>query len=100
MALMIDQNANMCRLVYSFVVCMQQSGLEVIKLLPCSIQLSTKFILLINVKMPTIVGILTFIRMINTTSERLKVSYFFICLYFSFYEELKFRAQLSMIIVL
>ena len=30
-----------------------------------------KFILLINVKMPTI-GILTFISMINTTSERLK----------------------------
>ena len=25
-----------------------------------------------NVKMPTIVGILTFISMINTTSERLK----------------------------
>ena len=34
---------------------------------------SMKFILLINVKMPTIVGmILTFISMINTTSERLK----------------------------
>ena len=32
----------------------------------------TKFILLINVKMPKIVGILTFISMINTTSERLK----------------------------
>ena len=31
-----------------------------------------KFILLINVKMPTIVGILTFISMINTTYERLK----------------------------
>ena len=28
--------------------------------------------LLINVKMPTIVGILTFISMINTTSESLK----------------------------
>ena len=36
------------------------------------IQLSMKFILLINVKMPTIVGILTFISMINTTSEGLK----------------------------
>ena len=31
-----------------------------------------KFILLINAKMPTIVGILTFISMISTTSERLK----------------------------
>ena len=51
----------------------------------CSTQLSTKFILLINVKMPTSVGILTFISMINTTSERLKASNFFICLYFSFY---------------
>ena len=38
----------------------------------CSTQFSTKFILLINVKMPTIVGILTFISMINATSERLK----------------------------
>ena len=41
------------------------------KFFPCSTQLSTKFILLINVKMPTIVGILTFISMINATSERL-----------------------------
>ena len=44
---------------------------EVIKRFSCSTQLSTKSILLINVKMPTIVGILTFISMINTTSERL-----------------------------
>ena len=36
-----------------------------------STQLSKKLILLINVKMPTIVGILTFISMINTTSEKL-----------------------------
>ena len=37
------------------------------------------FIMLINVKMPTIVGILTFISMINTTSENLKANsiYFF-----------------------
>ena len=56
---------------------------EVIKLFSFSTQLSTKFILLINVKMPTIVGILTFIGMINTTSERLKVRNFFICRYFS-----------------
>ena len=46
--------------------------LEVIKLFSCSIQLSTKFILQINVKMPTIVGILTFISRINTTSYNLK----------------------------
>ena len=37
----------------------------------------------------------SFISLINTTSERLKASNFFICQYFSFYEQLKFRAQLS-----
>ena len=44
-------------------------GPEVIKLFSCSTQLSMKFILLINVKMPTIGGILIFISLINTTSE-------------------------------
>ena len=48
-----------------------RSGLEVMKFNSCSTQLSMKFIMLINVKMPTNVGILTFISMINTTSERL-----------------------------
>ena len=53
-------------------------------------------ILLINVKMPTIVGILTFISMINT-SEKLKARNFFICQYFSYYEQLKFGSvELSM----
>ena len=70
-------------------------GYEVLKPFPCIAQLRTKFILLINVKMPTIVGILTFISMINTTSERLEARDFFICRYFTFYEWLKFRAQLS-----
>ena len=46
------------------------------KTFSCSTQLSTKFILLKNVKMPTIVGILTFISMINTTSERHKARKF------------------------
>ena len=54
-------------------------GTVVIKFFTCSTQLSTKFILLINVKMPTIVGILIFISMIYTTSERLKSRNFFIC---------------------
>ena len=40
-------------------------GPEVIKLFSCSTQLSRKFFLLINVKMPTIVGILTFISRKN-----------------------------------
>ena len=66
-----------------------------LKIFSYSTQLNKKFILLINVKMPTIVGILTFISMVNTTPERLKVRNFFICRYFSFYEQLKFRAQLS-----
>ena len=40
-------------------------GPEVIKPFSCSTQLRLKFILLINVKMPTTVGILTFISRIN-----------------------------------
>ena len=70
-------------------------GPKVLKLFPCSTQLSTKFILLINVKMPTIVDILTLISMINTTSERLKARNFLICRYYGFYKQLKFCVQLS-----
>ena len=73
----------------------RHTGPKVIKLFQCSTRLSMKFIMLINVKMPTIVGILTFISIINTISERLKVRNFFICWYFSFYEQLKFHAQSS-----
>ena len=73
-----------------------QLGLEVIKLFSCSTQLSTKFILLINVKMPTIVGILTFISRINTTSESLKARKNSVFLHFSFYEQLKVCAQRSL----
>ena len=54
-------------------------GPEVIKLFS---QLRGKFILLIVVKMPTIVGFLTFISMINTTSERLRAINFFIFQFF------------------
>ena len=68
---------------------------EVIKLFPCSTQLSTKFILLINVKMPTFVGILTFISMINTSYASLKARNTYLFKPFSFYEQLKFYAQLS-----
>ena len=66
------------------------------KLFSCSTQLSRNFILLINVKMPTIVGILTFVSMINTTSDRLKARNIFICRYFSFHEQLKFHAKLEL----
>ena len=71
-------------------------GPAVIKLFSYLTHLSTKFILLINVKMPTIVGILTFISRINTTSERLKARNFFILRYFSFYEQLKFCGKWSL----
>ena len=40
-------------------------GPEVIKLFSCSTQLSMKIFLLINVKMPTVVGILTFMSWKN-----------------------------------
>ena len=78
-----------------------RSGPKVIKLFSYSTQLCTKFILLINVKMPKKVGLInvkmptTLISMINTTSERLKARNFFICRYFSFYEQLKCCTQLS-----
>ena len=49
----------------------------------------------INVIVSTIVGIATFISMINTTSEKLKARYFFTFWYFSFLEQWKFHAQLS-----
>ena len=68
---------------------------EVIKLFSYSNQLSMKFILLINVKMQTIVGILTFINRIHTTSARLKANTSLFIRIFSLYEQLKFRAQLS-----
>ena len=63
------------------------SGPKIIKLL-CSTQVSMKFIMLINVKMPTNVGILTFISMINTTSESLKAGKVFIFHHFTIYEQL------------
>ena len=47
------------------------------------------------VKMPTTVGILTFMSIINTAFESLKARKVFVFQYFSFYEQLKFNAQLS-----
>ena len=49
-------------------------GFKVIKLF--NSQLSMKFIMLLNVKMPTFVLSSTFISMINTTSESLRVNFF------------------------
>ena len=70
-------------------------GPEVIKLFSCSAQLRLKFILLINVKMPTIVGILTFISKINYRLLSSKPLISIYLGYFSIYEQLKFQAQLS-----
>ena len=47
-----------------------RSGPEVIRLFSCSAQLSMKFSLLINMKMPTIVGIFIFI-----SRENFRLSY-------------------------
>ena len=61
-----------------------QPGLEVIKLVSFSAQLSMIFFLLINVKMPTIVGILKFMSGKNSIlglSEPKKADFFFIFLY-------------------
>ena len=51
-----------------------QPGSVVLKLFSCSTQLNIQFTMLINVKMPTIVGILAFISMINTTPESIFVA--------------------------
>ena len=71
------------------------SGPKVMKNISCSTQLSMKFFLLINVKMPTIVGILTFKNKKNSiiglsepeNAEFLDILYT--------YAHLKFHAQLS-----
>ena len=54
-----------------------------------------EIIMLINVKMSTIVGVLTFITEINTSFDSLKAREVFIYHHFIFYEQLKFHAQLS-----
>ena len=48
--------------------------------------------MLINVKLSTIVCIVTFINMIDVTSESLKARFF---RHYVFYQQLKFHAQLS-----
>ena len=52
--------------------------------------LINKFIMLINIEMPTIVvGILIFISMINKQSESTKAKKIFIFQHFRFYEQMK-----------
>ena len=84
-----------CTVRSQFIWKYNRTGPEIIKLFPCSTPQSSKFNLLMNVEMPTIVGISTFISMLNTTPVRLRTRKLFNCRYFSFYEQLKVRAQLS-----
>ena len=64
-----------------------KNGPEVIDLFSCSTQLNTKFTILVGIK--------TFISMINTTSKSLKARNVLVFQHFSFFEQLKFHAQLS-----
>ena len=80
-------------LLYLTYVSLNGPGLEVTQLFTCSIQLRMKFILLINVQMPTVVGILTYISRIDTTSESFKARKTFNCHNFSLNEQLKSHAQ-------
>ena len=72
-----------------------KSGTEVIKLFSCSNQLGMKFFLLINVKMPIIVGILTFMSGKNSILDLPEPKKSRISWYFYTYERLEFHAQLS-----
>ena len=67
------------------------AGIEAIKHFSCSTQLSKKFTLL----MPTIVGLLTFIIRINTSSDSLKARKISVFRHFSFYEQLKLYAAMN-----
>ena len=68
----------------------QTSGHKVIKTFFMLNSAEHEIYPLINVKIPTIIGILTLSSLINAISERLVI-----CRYFSLYEQLKFHAQLS-----
>ena len=70
-------------------------GPEIIKLLSCSTHVSMKIFLLINVKMPTIVGILTFISRKNSFLGLPEPEKSCLSWYFYAYEHLKFHAQLN-----
>ena len=70
-------------------------GPEVIKLFSFSAQLRLKFVLLINVKMPTTVGILTFISRINYRLWCYKPSVTIYLGYFGSYEQYTCSAELS-----
>ena len=70
-------------------------GPEVIKLFSYSTQLSLKFFLLINIKMPTIVGILIFISRKNFILSSALQEKSLNCWYLIFYKRNKLHSQLS-----
>ena len=78
-----------------YVVYGGKPGPEVIKLFSCSTQLSIKFFLFINVKMSTIVGILTIMNRKNSILDLSEPKKCWVYWYFYTYEHLKFHAQLS-----
>ena len=53
------------------------------------------FVLLLKVKMPTMVGILTFISRINATSERFQARQICKFQHFTFHEQVKYHAQFN-----
>ena len=65
------------------------------KTFSCSTQLSMKFFLLIDVTMPTIVGILTFVSRKNSILDFSEPENHRISGYFHRHEHLKYHAQLS-----
>ena len=73
----------------------KRPGPKVIKLFSCSTQLRLNFILLINVKMSTNVGILTFMSRINYRLWWSKHEISIYLGYFSVNEQFNFYAQLS-----
>ena len=70
--------------------CTGGPGPEIIQLFSFSAQLRLKFILFINVKMLTTVGILTFISRINTGFGDLNLKFQFIWVILSFMSSLNF----------
>ena len=84
----------MCLLYFLFVCCFHP-GPKVIKLFSCSAKRSLKFILLINVKMPKIVGILTFISRVIKGFRFLNLQIQHIWAISILNEKFKFYAQLS-----
>ena len=63
--------------------------------MPTVVGILTFISMMDTVKMPTVVGILTFISMIYTTSESLIARKIYIFQHYSYHELLKFHAQFS-----